>query len=761
MERTLRYISVLILAFMLSAVCSTADVYSQNRFSTVEGIVMNESGETLPGVHVTLPELSRGTSTDASGRFSLSGLPSGEQQIRFSMVGFQTLTITVELIEGDTVVMEIILTPIIYRSGELVVTASRRSQLIGKVSVSMNIITPEELHSRNITSLDQALDHVPGVQVLGNSVNVRGSSGFAYGVGSRVLLLVDGVPLMGPDQGGFDFDGLPLTQTRQIEVLKSPGSALYGGGALGGVINLITSDFPDQPETTVRLYSGVYEPVRYDQWKGSWEGASDFRPFSGILFGRSQQVGNRFGYWFSGKLQQNKGYLQNNESTGIEFYSKMGWNITDFLDFSLYSAVRRNRNQQFLYWNGLGDPLRPGAIQLGGDPVTGSNEGLSDRITLIPVLTHRINPSLSYTLKGRLFGVAFRPIDDQGNVRPSDKHNVGVRYGGELQIDYDPTDRFLITTGISFDENYVRADVFVGEDSLTVRNQPEGALFLQAEYQWNQKFTTTAGFRYDAYRVHTLETATQFSPKFSTSFQISDNLTARGSFGKGFRVPSVAERFFSNRDFFPLESNLTLQPETSTGYEAGFTFIRMIGNQLNFKGEITGFWNDYRKLVEPTFIQELGAFQFVNLTRARIRGVETSVSMSDLNQNHHFNISYTFLDPVDLELDRSLVYRSKHLLQISARSFITSWIEAGLDFRTASAPDAVDSDFSFFVPDAELFPVLYVTDLRLRFVWENPDQKFGFSSTLMVKNLFDYYYIERPAIFAPPRNLQIVLDFSF
>jgi outer membrane receptor for ferrienterochelin and colicins len=729
--------------------------------SAIEGVLLNETGETLPGVHITIPELSVGVVSDSSGRFRLTGIPAGSHQIRFSMVGFQTLTQDLVIEENETIYLEITLTPMIFTSGELVVTASRRSQLIGTVSASMNTITPEELHSRNIISLDQALDHVPGVQVLGNSVNIRGSSGFAYGVGSRVLLLVDGVPLMGPDQGGFDFDGLPLTQTRQIEVLKSPGSALYGGGALGGVINLITNDFQSTPETTLRFYSGFYQPVRFDQWKESWDEAADPRPFTGLLFGRSHQVSNRFGYWFSGKLQQDSGYLQNNETKGIELYSKIGFNITDQADLSLYSSVRRNRNQQFLYWNGLSDPLRPGEIQLGNDSATGSNEGLSDRITLLPVFTHRIQPSLEYILKGRLFGVAFRPIDSEGNVRPSEKHNVGVRYGGEIQVNIDPTDQMMITTGVTFDENYIRSDVFVGEDSLMVRNQPEGALFFQAEYQWSQKLTTTAGFRYDAYQVHTLETATQFSPKFSTSYRITENFTARASFGRGFRVPSVAERFFSNRDFFPLESNLALRPETSTGYETGLTWFNLIHARYNIKADLTGFWNEYRELVEPTFIQNLGAFQFVNLTRARIRGLEASVAISDVEQNHHISIGYTLLDPIDLELNRALVYRSKHLFQLSSRLLILSWLETGVDFRAASAPDAVDSDFSFFVPDAELFPSLYVTDLRTRFFYEQAGKSFGLSGTLIVRNLLDYYYIERPAIFAPPRSLQIVIELTF
>jgi len=746
--------------FVIIASLSSTHSYAQDAGAELRGVVQGTTGETLPGVHLFIPELQTGTVTNSEGVYRIRSLPPGSYSLRVSMVGFQTVNFNILLSSGETTVLDIELEPFTMQSGELVVTASRRSQLIGRVSVSMNTITPAEIQSRNITSLDQALDYVPGVQVLGNSVNVRGSSGFTYGVGSRVLLLVDGVPMMGPDQGGMDFDGLPLTQTRQIEVLKSPGSALYGGGALGGVINIITKDFPEKAETTLRFYGGVYEPVRYDVWQ-TWNGASDYRQFRGLLFGHSQKAGDNFGFWLSGKLHDNAGYLQNNTTEGLELYSKLGWNVTRNIDFSLYTSARRNRNYQFLYWNGLKDPLRPGEIRLTGDTASGSNRGLSDRLTILPVFTHNISPHVQYSLKGRLFGVAFRPIDRQGNVRPPDRHNVGVRYGGEAQINIQASDELIITAGGSFDENYIRSDVFVGEDSLMVRNQPEGAIFLQAEYNWSNRLTTTAGFRYDAYQIHTLETATQFSPKFSTSYVVDDYLTVRASFGRGFRVPSVAERFFNNADFFPLVSNITLQPETSTGYEAGFTYMRPVRSLFSLRAELTGFWNEYQRLVEPTFQPSSGSFQFVNLTEARIRGAEASMSVSTLDQNHQVTASYTLLDPADLELDQPLVYRSKHLLQLSGRSFITSWIEAGLDFRTASAPDRVDTDFSFFVSDAEVFPAVYVTDARMRFIWAQPANRFEMSATLMARNLFNYYYVERPAIFAPPRNFQVVVDVKF
>lgn len=758
MEKIKAHIISLLLSPFLMAI---PILVSAQNTGSIEGTVQNRSGETLPGVHVTIPELEMGTVTNSGGVFHLSNIPVGSHILNISMVGFEENRDTVTIKGGQTITFDIELTPLVFQSDEVVVTASRRSQLIGKVSVSMNTVSPEELTSRNITSLDQALEYVSGVQVHGNSVNIRGSSGFSYGVGSRVLLLVDGVPLMGPDDGGMDFDGLPLVQARQIEILKSPGSALYGGGALGGVVNIITKDFSEEPENTLRFYGGGYEPVRYQTWRSGWSGGSDFRPQSGLIFGRSHQVTDSFGYWISGKIHQNSGYLQNSIQKGFETYTKIGWDISEQMNLSMYTGIRRNNNEQFLYWNGLDDVLSPGTISLTGNEASGANDGLSDRLTILPAFQHTINQNIQYTLKGRLFGVAFRPLNDRGNISKPKKHNKGIRYGLEAETTIQAMDEMIVSGGISFDENIINSDVFVGEDSLTIRNQPEGALFLQAEYTWNDRFTTTGGLRYDAYQVHTRSTATQISPKFSASYAISESFTARTSFGRGFRVPSVAERFVNNSDFFPLESNLTLKPETSTGYETGVTYVSPILNLYSLKAELTGFWNEYRRLVEPTFVDEIAAFQFVNVTKARIRGGEASISVSTIDQKQKVTLGYTYLNTTDRELDQPLLYRSKHLFNASANSLLTDWMELGIDFRASSSPERVDTDFSLFVPDAEVFPAQYITDLRFKFQLPEMNDGINLNASLLINNLFDYYYVERPAIFAPPRNFQVVIEALF
>ncbi len=73
--------------------------------------------------------------------------------------------------------------------------------------------------------------------------------------------MLDGMPLLTPDSDGVPLEALPTSEIKQIEVLKGPGSALYGGGALGGVVNVITRDFSDVASTSeIRTFAGVWGP---------------------------------------------------------------------------------------------------------------------------------------------------------------------------------------------------------------------------------------------------------------------------------------------------------------------------------------------------------------------------------------------------------------------------------------------------------------------------------------------------------------------
>src|SRR5690606_13723402 len=279
----------------------------------LSGVVMDESGEPLPGVNVFIVGTTLGAASRVDGTFRIDGVPAGTHTVAASAVGYERATREVTVAAGEEVDIEFRLVEIALQSGEVVVTATRGQRLTGGVAASVSTITTQEIAARHVVELDDALRYVSGVQMAGNQINIRGSSGFSFNTGSRVLLLLDGSPMLRPDVNGIPYDHIPMSQVERIEVLKGPGSALYGGGALGGVINVLTRDYPATPETSISFHAGAYQPVRYAAWREKWDEGDELKPHTGISIGHARPLGRRTGIWAHVAYRYNSGYLRLDE----------------------------------------------------------------------------------------------------------------------------------------------------------------------------------------------------------------------------------------------------------------------------------------------------------------------------------------------------------------------------------------------------------------------------------------------------------------
>ncbi|MBT8402153.1 MAG: TonB-dependent receptor, partial [Rhodothermia bacterium] len=311
-------------AFVLGAGSGVANAQTEK----VVGQVSDASGVALPGVNVFITGTTRGSTSAVDGRYEILLPGSGEYEVVASAVGFRRVTEVVNVGIGETVRADFVLEEVVLETGEVVVTASRRAQLATTVPASITVLSAREIEARNSIRLDDALRYVSGLQMQDNQVNLRGSSGFAYNTGSRVLLLLDGSQILSPDTDGVPLDIVPMTQVEQIEVLKGPGSALYGSGALGGVINVITKKYPNQPRTSIQSYGGFYEKAKHGEWRAGWDGADDLRWFAGVRFDHSRSFGSGGG-WVSLTYRKDVGYMNFQQNEYIQGYGKFGLQFSD------------------------------------------------------------------------------------------------------------------------------------------------------------------------------------------------------------------------------------------------------------------------------------------------------------------------------------------------------------------------------------------------------------------------------------------------
>ena len=103
---------------------------------------------------------------------------------------------------------------------QVVVTAGKFEQELSEITVSMEVLSPDVMENINPGNMEDVMNQVPGVTINKKQVNIRGGSGFSYGAGSRVMVLVDGLPMLTADAGDIKWNMLPMENMERIEVVK-------------------------------------------------------------------------------------------------------------------------------------------------------------------------------------------------------------------------------------------------------------------------------------------------------------------------------------------------------------------------------------------------------------------------------------------------------------------------------------------------------------------------------------------------------------
>ncbi|MEZ5069103.1 MAG: TonB-dependent receptor plug domain-containing protein [Bacteroidia bacterium] len=242
----------------------TAKAHAQT--TIVEGKV-TDGKESLPGVTVYTDE-KNATGTDADGNYNLE-LPQGKATIHARSLGYAEVIKEVVL-SGATFRYDIVMTPLSTQLSSVVVSAGKFEQKLEEVTVSMNTIKPGAIEQFSDNSIESAITNVTGINVNDGQANIRGGSGFSYGAGSRVLVLVDDMPMLSADANDVKWSFLPIENMEQIEIIKGASSALYGSSAMNGVINFRTGYAKSEPVTHITQYTGIYDsPARREiKWWG-------------------------------------------------------------------------------------------------------------------------------------------------------------------------------------------------------------------------------------------------------------------------------------------------------------------------------------------------------------------------------------------------------------------------------------------------------------------------------------------------------------
>ncbi|MBW1717872.1 MAG: TonB-dependent receptor [Deltaproteobacteria bacterium] len=520
------------------------------------------------------------------------------------------------------------------------VTATKTEKKVEDAPGSLTIISREEIDRRNIKTVDKALSDIKGIFVKRNkglmdttsSVKLRGFKGDQY-----TLILLDGQPVNNAYTGGLEWGMLPVDNIERIEVIRGAASALYGGNAMGGVINIITKT-PKQLEASATAGYGTHDTYRY-----------------------RLSVGDRFVDRFSLRI-------------GYEEESTDGYAATPVL--SKIKAGAGTESGGYPMNDKYGNPTKWVVGDKGDNNGTFSgsaNAGSGQHASFYP------NNFISYTGKGKnetdiytlVFKELFGPVQlnaQVGTVRTDDRYTL--ESGGSTKTYYDSPGKLKITEDESWFSE-VRADVPLGESHLLTvgasyrtdesdtddykvpyyrsysdrgdstfysgGNDRIWAIFVQDEWKIAEPFTLYLGGRYDTWKVYDGEsgvpgsetsydsnTESQFSPKVSAVWKALPNTTLKASVGHAFRPPNLYELYRTWSSWgWEYRSNPDLEPETVWTYEAGVD--QYLFNKKT-RLSLTGYINDIEDLIYYKIDNTAKTKTRENAGDARTYGVEFEVS---------------------------------------------------------------------------------------------------------------------------------------
>ncbi|MDO8899096.1 MAG: carboxypeptidase-like regulatory domain-containing protein, partial [Bacteroidales bacterium] len=305
------------LIFILPLLFIGCLLHSNTTDAWVKGRVTDrQTGETIPGVNV-LYKKNQGTVTDLKGVFLIQA-EAGPMVLDFRLLGYKTLTRNIQLKANDTIMLNIALEQDVIEMDQVVVTASRIEQRMAELTVSMSVIKPDEISKNHITDAKELIDKSPGIEVLDGQASIRGGSGFSYGAGSRVMALVDGLPIVAADAGNIRWQFLPLDNLSQIEIIKGASSVAYGSSALNGVINFRTADATVIPVTNAWIEAGIYDQPKNKDWIW-WDTP---RVFGSAGFNHLRKKGNT-DIGFGINAMTDNGYRKLNENNIVRLNFKI------------------------------------------------------------------------------------------------------------------------------------------------------------------------------------------------------------------------------------------------------------------------------------------------------------------------------------------------------------------------------------------------------------------------------------------------------
>lgn len=786
-------------------------IWSQN--GLVSGTVLSDEGDIVIGAKIIFKkDISIGATTDEKGFYSLE-LPVGNQYIICKASGFKNDTVQVFIQEQLPLKLNVVLEKLVQQLADVEIKVGKFDKPLEDQTVSLHVIKPALIENKNTRSIETALDQTPGLNILDGEPQIRGGSGFTFGVGSKVAVIVDDMPMLSGDAGRPEWGFIPVENIHQVEVIKGAASVLSGSSALSGSVHIRTAYPTSKPLTKINFYSGLYSTpnVEDSKWWGNYPG------IHGVNFLHSRII-NNLDLVIGGNLNYDHGYIGPPVVDSI-VSTVFPDTVSNFSERDMVSMrARINFNLRYRAKNirGLNYGLNGNFMKaLTNMPLawlndsTGLYRAYPGAIFLQDQFIFNIDPFVNYftqtngkhSLRGRILFV--------DNDMSANQSNSAITYYGDylFQKSYPQLKNLDFIGGVTGTFTNSNANIYAGSGSPN-NQMVNVSAYTQVENKINKTLNLSAGGRLEYFRLN--DTITALKPIFraGTSIKLYQETYLRASYGQGYRFPTITERFIKtgvgNFGVFP---NPNLKPESSWNAEVGVKQGLKFGKLYGFL-DIAGFWQEYENTIEYMFgiwneitdIQKLGSsagFMFLNTGESRVLGIDasfTGIAKIGAQSTISFMAGYNYIVPKTLtpdyvyavdslnrvfsynstSLDPSkgiLKYRFLHNIKADVECNIVNKVGVGLSAKYFSKivnMDAIIKDFEQLTTDNSTDIGLWLQDLRYMDYFDS--HRFGnwifdarvsynlndnHKIALIGSNILNRSYSLRPLKIEPPRTIMV------
>ena len=534
-----------LVALVFFSLCGLHFTVSAQPMSTLQGTI-TDGNTPLAMANVRLSGLQRGTISDPEGKFTLKNIPSGTHRLIVSMVGFRTWEKEVKVRAGETQRLDIRLSEDQINLEQVVVTGTRSEVPLLEAPVIVSQISAKTFRATQSLTLSEGLNFTPGLRLENNCQNCGFTQVRMNGLGGAYSqILINSRPIFSALTGVYGLDMLPANMIERVEVVRGGGSALYGGNAIAGTINIITRE-PVENSVEVGLNYGLTDGSRPDrtltlngavvsddlskglsfyafnrnrqQWDANDDGFSEITRLKNTTFGMDA-------FWEpseTSKIKLNLFTINEFRRGGSQFHlPPHQTDITEQLDhrilggalsyeqqskderhrFSVYTSAQTTERQS--YYGGGGRVLTAHDTLTQDDLIALNAYGNSNDLTLVTGVQYGFAPN---DLLAFVIGSEYQYSDVTDRMPGYEREirqQVGT-LGSYAQVEFTPSHRWSFLMGGRLD--YVTINGRYDFEAETLKNQ---------------------------------QTLPVFVPRATAMYELTESLKLRASFAQGYRAPQA------------------------------------------------------------------------------------------------------------------------------------------------------------------------------------------------------------------------------